>query len=372
MQAPTKKIYTLKNAITNQQWLLVLTCVLVGLIPAGIFSVFTKPKVNLLLPNDPSINYPHLPDIVPSWALALVAIGCISIIIFVECFQLRKKPKPLMIWSSLYFFLEYVIANCLSLVFMLYFKNMVGRYRPDFLSRCQPDSQVLAEYNSVEAGVIPDIDRLCTNPDRHEVTDGMFSYPSGHSSVSFTCAVYLSAWIFWNFYIRKQKSTEKKRKNKYNNPTSHNVRRVFYLSELKNILIIFCIFAPVFIAYFIGASRIMQHIHNASDVNAGSALGIFISLFVMAKSGLTYDYYLGVYFKEQSPYYISKNVNGNAIDRDVESAKELTTTTHITSMTGEHVHITGDTIPLASTSHGESEKEEPLARISVCSNSFHV
>ena len=63
-------------------------------------------------------------------------------------------------------------------------KNVIGRPRPDFLSRCMPrkgtPGNVLVEWT------------VCTQPNKGMLQDGWRSFPSGHSSFSFSGLGYLS------------------------------------------------------------------------------------------------------------------------------------------------------------------------------------
>eukprot|EP00121_Abeoforma_whisleri_P000222 Awhi_evm1s199 len=225
--------YTYKSAITNQQWVLLLGCFLFGLLPAGLFSILAPPNDQILIAtNNPSISYPHQEDIVPSWALSLVAVGCLVPVLTIEWFLNHNKPTQRRVWSCLFFFIEFLVAVSVGLIFMLYLKNGVGRFRPDFLDRCRPDETVLA---NLSPGEHVEINILCTNPDKHMIQDGQSSYPSGHSSVSFNCATFLSAYIFWNAFIRKSfLNVKKNAKSKSIVHTYYaSSRRFFYTNEIK-------------------------------------------------------------------------------------------------------------------------------------------
>ncbi len=77
----------------------------------------------------------------------------------------------------------------------------VGRYRPDWLSRCQPGgegSNALVQYGN-GAGSNP----VC-NPavSEGEIKDGHWSFPSGHTSTVFVFAVYGAVYCTYAFYWR--------------------------------------------------------------------------------------------------------------------------------------------------------------------------
>lgn len=63
-------------------------------------------------------------------------------------------------------------------------KNVIGRPRPDFLSRCMPRKGTPG--NELVAWTV------CTQPNKGMLQDGWRSFPSGHSSFSFSGLGYLS------------------------------------------------------------------------------------------------------------------------------------------------------------------------------------
>lgn len=67
-------------------------------------------------------------------------------------------------------------------------KNTVGRPRPDLIARCKPRTG-LPEHSLLSIEV-------CTSTDRHRLDEGWRSFPSGHSSFSFSGLGYLSLYVF--------------------------------------------------------------------------------------------------------------------------------------------------------------------------------
>ena len=62
-------------------------------------------------------------------------------------------------------------------------QNMIGRLRPDYLARCNPEPQVQA-----------DLALHCRGPWR-KVQDGRRSFPSGHAATSFAGYGFLGLWL---------------------------------------------------------------------------------------------------------------------------------------------------------------------------------
>ncbi|KAL7049535.1 hypothetical protein ACKWTF_003747 [Chironomus riparius] len=136
-------------------------------------------------------------------------------------------------------------------------KYSVGRYRPHFITLCQPvlnadgsDCNDTKNFNRYIE------DFTCSNPN---VTDKMLkdmrlSFPSANSSFSFFtmtfCALYLNARFQWNG---------------------------------TQILKYFLQFILIAAAWFTSLSRISDYKHHWSDVLAGSALGFVLALFVCQK-----------------------------------------------------------------------------------------
>src|SRR6185369_12749080 len=79
------------------------------------------------------------------------------------------------------------IALILSSTLTDLVKNMVGRPRPDLISRCRP-APGTPENKLVTFEV-------CTETDHHTLHDGWRSFPSGHSSFSFAGLGYTSLFL---------------------------------------------------------------------------------------------------------------------------------------------------------------------------------
>ena len=172
---------------------------------ASIFALIAW-RFNQAAPNDRAfslldleISFPMVHETVSSTVLAVVAIVAPAVIIFLVAILaipglaasrvlsrgqlLRRK---LWEWNSGWLGLGLSITTTLLIVSGM--KNLIGRPRPDMLSRCAPALARLAE--STVGGYGQDIaDRwvlvnqsICTQTDQAIMYDGFRSFPSGHAS----------------------------------------------------------------------------------------------------------------------------------------------------------------------------------------------
>ncbi|KAH0170825.1 PAP2-domain-containing protein, partial [Aureobasidium melanogenum] len=121
-------------------------------------------------------------------------------------------------------------------------KNAVGRPRPDLLARCNPKPGT-PEHQLISYTV-------CTNPNHHVLHDGWRSFPSGHSSFSFSGLGYLS------FFLISQ------------------LRILHPRAGLYRTLVAF---SPLLGAALIAISRLEDYRHDVFDVVVGSLLGLGIA-----------------------------------------------------------------------------------------------
>lgn len=79
-------------------------------------------------------------------------------------------------------------------------QNLFGHYRPDLLSRCNPDLENIAKWavggivNTAQGAYLVSAG-ICQQTDKSILDDGFRSFPSGHSSFSAAGLIYLSLFI---------------------------------------------------------------------------------------------------------------------------------------------------------------------------------
>lgn len=174
---------------------------------------FIEPFHRYLPPNDASVNYPSTPDIVPDWALAIVS-PIIPIVFIVAVNRLKKCGNH----DLHHAILALAISVMMTLNITTVLKMAAGRYRPDWNNDVTPDRQ------------------------------GRYSFPSGHSSMSFSGMVFICLYLFAKFRIWGSKHT-------------HCYAKVCLLTS------------PMLLAFFVAISRTMDYHHHFADIIAGAIIG---------------------------------------------------------------------------------------------------
>jgi len=175
-------------------------------------------------PQDPSLSYPLKPDTVDNYLNFGLALGI-----------------PLAAFGTAQIFLQsghdfhhaalgLVEAMGLTLFLTELIKVTAGRLRPDWFARCQPNAQ-----------------KECTAEDSSELRNGRKSFPSGHTSVAFAGATYLTLYL-WG-----------------------KLRPLSGRGQLWEIPLLL---APMVGALLVGISRTFDNRHHWEDVLGGALLGM--------------------------------------------------------------------------------------------------
>lgn len=123
-------------------------------------------------------------------------------------------------------------------------KNAVGRPRPDLIARCKPKVGT-PEHELVTLSV-------CTESKHHTLHDGWRSFPSGHSSWSFSGLGYLALFLAGQLHVFRPHA------------------------DLARVLVFL---APLVGAALIAMSRLADYRHDVYDVTFGSILGMAVAHF---------------------------------------------------------------------------------------------
>ncbi|KAF1349789.1 phosphatidic acid phosphatase type 2/haloperoxidase [Delphinella strobiligena] len=211
---------------------------------SGLF-IFTEPFHRMFSLDDRRIQYPHAdPEHVPVVWLLIYACVVPAAIITVWSLAFFKPHKAHVTM------LGFAISILLTLFITDIIKNAVGRPRPDLISRCVPVSWECSRSGTPEHELITW--ERCTQTDHHLLHDGWRSFPSGHSSLSFTGFGYLAFFLMSQF-------------------------RVFLpRAGLGRSM---AAFLPFLGALLIATSRLEDYRHDVFDVVIGSSLGLCIAYF---------------------------------------------------------------------------------------------
>ncbi|VVC44560.1 Hypothetical protein CINCED_3A021318 [Cinara cedri] len=217
--------------------------------PVLMFYMFGSPYHRGFFCSDESIRYPFKESTVSSKVLYSVGLGLPTLVILFVEYSLQNNEQ------SRYSLLGTNIPNWLYSVYnnLLWFlfgaacsqlttdigKYTIGRLRPHFLYICKPN----VECDVSKTEYIEDF--KCTGFREEKYTDSRLSFPSGHSSLSFYCMIYLA------LYLQARIKTSK-------------------YAMAKSLFQ----FLAISMAAFCALSRVSDYKHHWSDVLAGTILGI--------------------------------------------------------------------------------------------------
>ncbi|TQS34402.1 hypothetical protein Golomagni_05216 [Golovinomyces magnicellulatus] len=211
---------------------------LAGWIVVGLFAT---PFHRMFYVNDLRISYPHAEHqrvpVVMNFVYALfVPLGVLAAYNVVRQSRAAKH-------EATYLALTISIVTACFITDVI--KNVVGRPRPDFLARCQPDPKIKPNILvSIEA---------CTAPDGHTLQDGGRSFPSGHSAFAFSGLGFVRLFFAGQLRIFKHDSGGR---------------------DLSRAL--FCL-APILGAALIAISRTEDYRHDVYDISVGSLIGMTVA-----------------------------------------------------------------------------------------------
>ncbi|RZB54259.1 putative lipid phosphate phosphatase 3, chloroplastic isoform D [Glycine soja] len=182
------------------------------------------------------LKYPLKSNTVPAWAIPIYAI-LLPIVIFLGVYIRRRD-----VYDLHHAVLGLLFSVLITAVFTEAIKNAVGRPRPDFFWRCFPDGKdVYDKWGDV----------IC-HGDQKVIKEGYKSFPSGHTSGSFSGLGFLSLYL-----SGKIKAFDRK-------------------GHVAKLCIVFL---PLLVASLVGISRVDDYWHHWQDVFAGGLLGLTVATF---------------------------------------------------------------------------------------------
>ncbi|KAF2128644.1 PAP2-domain-containing protein [Dothidotthia symphoricarpi CBS 119687] len=138
--------------------------------------------------------------------------------------------------------LGWLVSMILTLFITDVIKNAVGRPRPDLIARCKPKPGTPAHELVTYL--------VCSEEDHHILHDGWRSFPSGHSSFSFSGLGYLALFIAGQCHVYRPRA------------------------DLARVLLAL---APLLGAALIAISRCEDYRHDVYDVTVGSIIGMSVA-----------------------------------------------------------------------------------------------
>ncbi|KAF2004438.1 acid phosphatase/Vanadium-dependent haloperoxidase [Amniculicola lignicola CBS 123094] len=187
-----------------------------------------------------AIQYPHAEVERVSVTWLFIYAGAIPVGILIS-WALLFRPGT---HKSHVTILGWIISLILTLFITDLVKNAVGRPRPDLIARCKPEKGT-PDHTLVTFDI-------CTETNHHVLHDGWRSFPSGHSSFSFSGLGYLSMFIAGQCHVFRPRT------------------------DLARVLLAL---APLLGAVMIAISRCEDYRHDVWDVTAGSTIGFTVAYF---------------------------------------------------------------------------------------------
>lgn len=220
-------------------------CVFFILVVATIFLEFYgNPREQVINLNDVALRQPLLPDIV-SVNVVLVLTFIVPSFVYAAMHITRPAAGALAVFMS-----GLLESNILTMLVTNVFKVLVGRPRPFFATVCKTYEPADSSHCTGAAAI---------------VREARKSFPSGHTSLSFSAGVFLSLSVARHVGLLDPRVSPSKSSPKLLNAV---------LSSL-----------PVFVAGLVGASRIIDYHHHYSDVVAGALVGSFYALLIFTAHG---------------------------------------------------------------------------------------
>lgn len=192
---------------------------IIGIAAIGAAFWKTTPNHRPFSPVDPDISFPYVEHekistgvlavislIVPALVTAFVAL------VFIPGPTVPKGTSKSIIWrNKLWEWNTAWMGLALGLAITFFFteglKSLIGKPRPDLLSRCNLDPAVVQQFAlGGEGNQLPLWNLLvsytsCRQPDISKLNDGFASFPSGHSSFSWAGMLYLALYLCSKFSI---------------------------------------------------------------------------------------------------------------------------------------------------------------------------
>lgn len=251
---------------------------------------FTQPRIQDFSLLDPSISKRYYANNLTAFPVFLLFISAIflpfCISFFINYQNKRVYSIKQKLWNIHTNGLAILFANSLQVFLVSVLKSLVGKPRPDLISRCNPDYNI----PTTNPARVVDV-TVCRNNARGVLLlQGFQSFPSGHAAAASTNFIILFVTIARNFNIFNKKKD--------------SISLLGYGFPLVMILII-------------NATSVSDHRHFIGDVIAGDILGFFaslVSLNLYYKNPLKFNQ--NSYLKPFGPRRFFMNSQGSSVNKE--------------------------------------------------------
>ncbi|XP_050352666.1 phospholipid phosphatase 2-like isoform X2 [Nymphalis io] len=202
--------------------------------------------------NDPDLSFPHTGDTISISLIAAITVIVPYLILWTietilhrdDEYTIKKNKLQASARTAAFIYRDYIYGAVVNLMVLEVVKCVVGSPRPTFFDLCEPDkartcngSEYISSYTCTS-----------TRYSRYLQIDSIRSFPSGHTSLSVYCGLFL-AW-----YLQRRAFSW------------HN-RTVLLVPLVQILCMIYAVVCPL--------TRITDHRHHWWDVLAGAIVGIF-------------------------------------------------------------------------------------------------
>lgn len=294
-------------------WVIIIAAAGVG----AAFSSITPNKRPFSLAN-PEISFPHVLKEKVSLAVLIVC-GLVipAAIIFLVAILLvpgptvsKSTPKTLTwkrkLWEWHTGWLGLALSLAAAFLITNGIKNLIGKPRPDLLSRCNPDIAniglyIVGGFNNTQ-GVNLVSQTICQNTDKSVMDDGFRSFPSGHSSFSAAGLIYLSLFLAsklgitipylspsaynpdrsqFSAFPSRASQTGPESGEQLTEPSGHNDSIIAARNQAAAppVYLLAIAIVPWFASIYIASSRYSDFRHHGFDILFGYFIGTVTAIF---------------------------------------------------------------------------------------------
>ncbi|XP_046970443.1 phospholipid phosphatase 2-like [Vanessa cardui] len=202
--------------------------------------------------NDPDLSFPHTGDTISISLIAVITVIVPYLILWAietilhrdDEYTIKKNKLLASARTAAFIYRDYIYGAVVNLMVLEVVKCVVGSPRPTFFDLCEPDKARTCNGSEYVSSY------TCTSSrySRYLQIDSIRSFPSGHTSLSVYCGLFL-AW-----YLQRRAFSW------------HN-RTVLLVPLVQILCIIYAVVCPL--------TRITDHRHHWWDVLAGAIVGMF-------------------------------------------------------------------------------------------------